>query len=156
MPRSPTRKSNILDLIFSPDDFKNCIDITDSVILDHRIFTAKTLIPISQSFPPCQTMNYTCNTFELLDFRKTDWSGLCTSIKSVNWSYYCMIVFLQNISQLLVRLYVISALYMYSLSVPKITVSQFHGARIILMRKRSKLLKIYPLTPSIQSKLASI
>ena len=30
-------------------------------------------------------MNSTCNTFELLDFRKTDWSGLCASIKSVNW-----------------------------------------------------------------------
>ena len=82
---APTRKSNILDLIFSPDDFINCIDITDSVNSDHRIITAKTLIPISQSSPPCQTMNSTCNTFELLDFRKTDWSGLCASIKSVNW-----------------------------------------------------------------------
>ena len=82
---APTRKSNILDLFFFPDDFINCIDITDSVISDHRIITAKTLIPISQSFPPCQTMNSTCNTFELLDFRKTDWSGLCASIKSVNW-----------------------------------------------------------------------
>ena len=75
-----TRKSNILDFIFTPDDFINCIDITDSVISDHRIITAKTFIPIS---PPCQTMSPTCNTFELLDFRKTDWSG--TSIKSVNW-----------------------------------------------------------------------
>ena len=82
---APTRISNILDLIFSSDDFINCIDITDSVISDHRIITAKTLIPISQSSPPCQTMNSTCNTFELLDFRKTDWSGLCASIKSVNW-----------------------------------------------------------------------
>ena len=80
-----TRKSNILDLIFSPDDFINCIDITDSVISDHRIITAKTFIPISLSAPPCQTMNFTCNTFELLEFRKTDWSGMCASIKSANW-----------------------------------------------------------------------
>ena len=48
---APTRKSNILDLIFSPDDFINCIDITDSVISDHRIITAKTLIPIFRLLP---------------------------------------------------------------------------------------------------------
>ena len=36
------------------------------------------------------------------------------------------------------------------------SVSKFHRARTILMRKRSKLLKIYPLSPSIQSKLANI
>ena len=82
---APTRKSNILDLIFYPDDFINCIDIPDSVISDHRIITAKTLIPISQSSPPCQTMNSACNTFELLDFRKADWLGLCACLKSVNW-----------------------------------------------------------------------
>ena len=68
-----TRKSNILDSIFSPDDFINCIGITDSVIYDYHIITAKTLIPISQSHPPCQTMNSTCNTFEPLDFKKTNW-----------------------------------------------------------------------------------
>ena len=28
-------------LIFSPDDFINCIDITDSVIYDHHIIPAK-------------------------------------------------------------------------------------------------------------------
>ena len=81
----PTSKSNILNLIFSPDDFINCIDITDSVISDHPIITAKTLVAISQSSPPCQTMNSACNTFELLDFRKADWLGLCACNKSVNW-----------------------------------------------------------------------
>ena len=30
-------------------------------------------------------MNSTCNTFESLDFNQTDWSCLCTSIKSVIW-----------------------------------------------------------------------
>ena len=38
----------------------------------------------SNQIKKSQTMNYTYNTFELLDFRKTDWSGLC-AIKSVNW-----------------------------------------------------------------------
>ena len=40
----PTRKSNILDLIFSPDDFVNSIDVTDSLLSDHRIITVKTSI----------------------------------------------------------------------------------------------------------------
>ena len=39
-----TCKSNILDLIFSPDDFIISIDVTDSVLSDHRIITAKTLL----------------------------------------------------------------------------------------------------------------
>ena len=36
----PTRKSNILYLIFSPDDFINSKDVTDSVLSDHRIIIA--------------------------------------------------------------------------------------------------------------------
>ena len=38
-------------------------------------------------------MNSACNTFELLDFRKADWLGLCACIKSVNWKellYDCL------------------------------------------------------------------
>ena len=71
--------------MFSPNEFINCIYITDSVILDHRIITANKIITISQSSPPCQTMNYTCKTLELLGFMKTAWAGVCASIKSVNW-----------------------------------------------------------------------
>ena len=38
----------------------------------------------------------------------------------------------------------------------KNSVSKFHRARKILMRKRSKLKQLYPLSPSFQSKLANI
>ena len=44
---------------------------------------------------------------------------------------------------------------MFPLSISK-SVSKFHRAKKSFMRKRSKLKKIYPLSPSIQSKLASI
>ena len=37
-----TRKSNISDLIFSPDHFVNSIAVTDSLLSDHRIITVKT------------------------------------------------------------------------------------------------------------------
>ena len=38
----PTRKYNILDLIFSTNDFVYFIYVTDSVLSDHRIITSKT------------------------------------------------------------------------------------------------------------------
>ena len=80
----PTRKSTILDQIFSPDDFINSIDVTDSVLSDHPIITAKTYNPFCHSPPICKSTNRICNAFEPLDFRKADWSGLCSSIKLVN------------------------------------------------------------------------
>ena len=45
----PTRKSNILDLIFSPDEFIRSIHITETFISDHSILLAETNIPISLS-----------------------------------------------------------------------------------------------------------
>ena len=75
----------MLDLIFSPDDFNNSIDVTDSVISDHRIITAKTTILFCHFPPICKSTNRICYAFEPLDFRKPDWSGLCSSIKLVNW-----------------------------------------------------------------------
>ena len=71
----PTRKSIILDLIFSPGDFISSIDVTDSVISDHRIITTKTSIPFCHSPPICKSTNHISNAFEPLDFRKADWSG---------------------------------------------------------------------------------
>ena len=45
--------------------------------------TVKTSIPFCHT--PHQSMNRSCNAFESLDFKKADWSGLCSSIKLVNW-----------------------------------------------------------------------
>ena len=137
---APTRKSNILDLIFSPDDFINCIDITDSVISDHRIITAKTLIPISQSSPPCQTMNSACNTFELLDFRKADWLGLCACLKSVNWKELLYDYIPSKYTTVIIEtLGNLCSIHVPAKRTKKNSVSKFHRARKILMRKRSKL-----------------
>ena len=38
----PTRNSKILDLIFSPNDLINSIDICDTFISDHRMLTVET------------------------------------------------------------------------------------------------------------------
>ena len=133
-------KYNILDLIFSPDDFINCIDITDSVISDHRIITAKTLIPISQSSPPCQTMNSACNTFELLDFRKADWLGWCACLKSVNWKELLYDYIPSKYTTVIIEtLGNLCSIHVPAKRTKKNSVSKFHRARKILMRKRSKL-----------------
>ena len=90
----PTRKSNILDLIFSPDDFVNSIDVTDSILSDHHIITVNTSISFNHSPPICQSMIRICNAFKPLDFEKADWSGLCSPIKLVNWQvrlYDCIV-----------------------------------------------------------------
>ena len=134
----PTGQSNILDLIFSPDDFVNSIDVTDSLLSDHRIITVKTSIPFCHT--PHQSMNRSCNAFNPLDFKKADLPGLCYSIKFVNWQVRlhdciapdCLSVIIETLSDL------------YSIHVPPKCyknkyVSRFHRERKILMRKRNKL-----------------
>ena len=102
----PTHKSDILDLIFSPDDFVNSIDVTDSLLSDHCIITVKTSIPYCHT--PHQPMNRSCNAFEPLNFKKADWPGLCSSIKLVNWQVRlheciasdCLSVIIETLSDL--------------------------------------------------------
>ena len=67
-----------------------------------------------------------------------------------------MIVFLQNISQLIETVGNLCSIHVPTKHSKKNSVSRYHRARKILMRKRSQLKNIYPLSPSIQSKLASI
>ena len=134
----PTRKSNILDLIFSPDDFVNSIDVTDSLLSDHRIITVKTSIPFCHT--PHQSMNRSCNAFESLDFKKADWSGLCSSIKLVNWQVKlhdciasdCLSVIIETLSDL-------CSIHVPPKCYKNKYVSRFHRERKILMRKRTKL-----------------
>ena len=54
----PTHKSNILDLLFTPVDFINSIDVSDSVLSDHHIITAKTSVPFCHSPPICKSTNH--------------------------------------------------------------------------------------------------
>ena len=59
----PTHNSNILDLIFSPNDLINLIDICDTFFSDHRMLTVETNIPMSPTlFSP--SLNQAINVFE--------------------------------------------------------------------------------------------
>ena len=47
----PTRKSNILDLIFCPNELINSIVVSDTFISDHRMITVETNIPVHDIAP---------------------------------------------------------------------------------------------------------
>ena len=55
--KEPTRKLNILDLIFCPDDLVNHITTTDTFLSGHRIFSVSTSIPVPQTIPVAQSLN---------------------------------------------------------------------------------------------------
>ena len=103
----PTRNSNILDLIFSPNDLINSIDICDTFISDHRMLTVETYIPMS---PPLLSpkLNPATNVFDKLDSNKANWANLISAIKQIDWSTVpdptssttCLIPFTDIISQI--------------------------------------------------------
>ena len=80
----PTRKSNILDLIFCPNDLINTISISDTFISDHRMITVDTFIPI-QCCVPNQIFNPPISKFASLDFHRADWQNLLLSLQSIDW-----------------------------------------------------------------------
>ena len=80
-----TQNSNILDLIFSPNNLINSINICDTFISDHRMLTVETNIPMS---PPLFSpkLNPAINVFDKLDFNKANWANLISAIKQIDWS----------------------------------------------------------------------
>ena len=81
-------------------------------------------------------MNSTCNTFEPLDFKKTNWSGLCASIKSVNWkSLLHECVPSKYLSVIIETLGNLCSIHVPTKRSKNNSVSKFHRARKILMMK---------------------
>ena len=67
----PTRKSNILDLIFCPNELINSIVVSDTFISYHQMITVETNIPV-HGVAPKQIFNPPSNQFAVLDFHKAD------------------------------------------------------------------------------------
>ena len=142
---------------FSPGDFINCIDITNSVISNHCIITAQTLIPISHSlFPLVKLWILQAIPLSHLTLRRLIVQVCAPLLNLCIGKHYCMSVLLQNISVIIETLGNLCSIHVPAKCSKKSSVSKFHRARKILMRKRSKLQNIYPISPSIRSKLASI
>ena len=71
----PTRKSNILNLIFCPNELINSIVASDTFISNHRMISVETNIPV-HDVAPKQIFNRPSNQFAVLDFHKADWSNI--------------------------------------------------------------------------------
>ena len=68
-----TRKLNILNLFFCPDDLVNYTTTTDTFLFDHRIINVSTFIPVPQTIPVAQSPNRSSNVFEKIYFNRADW-----------------------------------------------------------------------------------
>ena len=76
----PTRKSNIIDLIFCPNDLINTISISDTFISDHQMITVDTFVHI-QWYVPNQISNPPISKFANLAFHRADWQCLLLSLQ---------------------------------------------------------------------------
>ena len=85
-------------------------------------------------------MNSACNTFKLLDFRNSDWLGLCACLKSVNWKELLYDYIPSKYTTVIIEtLGNLCSIHVPAKRSKKNSVSKFHRARKMLMRKRSKL-----------------
>ena len=152
----PTRKSNILDLIFSPDEFIRSIHITETFISDHSILLAETNIPISLSNPT--EFNPPESEFSKLDFNKADWANLRVEISSLSFVdvYSSMNAIDINVSKVLETIGHCCLLHVPLKSFKLFKVTHFHRERKILMRKRRKLMKKTVQDSKISGTLISI
>ena len=80
----PTRKSNIINWIFCPNDLINTISLSDTFISDHRMITVETFIYI-QCCMPNQIFKPSISKFVNLDFHGADWQSLLLSLRSIDW-----------------------------------------------------------------------
>ena len=152
----PTRLSNILDLIFCPDELIKSISVADTYLSDHRILTTSTLIPMT----PTNTnsfLNPHQSTFEKLDFNKSDWPNLCLSLKSID----CSVLDSDKPTDVCIDELIDEIGNKCSIHVPlkrpkKPHISKYHRERKILMRRRSKLYKKTIPCPKITKELIEI
>ena len=120
--------------------------ITSSLLSDHRIITVKTSILFCHT--PHQSMNRSYNAFEPLYFKKADWSGLCSSIKLVNWQvrlYDCIAS--DCLSAIIETLSDLCSIHVPPKCYKNKYVSRFHRGRKILMRKITKKITSISLCP---------
>ena len=79
----PTRKSNILDLIFCPNKLINSIVVSDTFISDHRIITVETNLPV-HGVAPKQILNLPSNQFIVFWFSQS-WLAQYFVVTSIYW-----------------------------------------------------------------------
>ena len=79
----PTRKQNILDLIFSNPALIDSICITETYLSDHCLLLANTCIPVCKRATQ-NSHNPSTSIFENLNFNKCDFITMKHNISSVD------------------------------------------------------------------------
>ena len=82
----PTRKLNILDVIFWSDEL-NSVTTTDTFLSDHRIINVSTSISIPKDIIQIKSLNPASNVFERVDFNRCDWAQLAESLRNLDWAH---------------------------------------------------------------------
>ena len=80
----PTRKSNILDIIFSSGDVISDIETRNTCISDHNIQDVATNFSCGFGVPT-PVFNPPDNPFDLFDLQKCDWEVLGANLQSIDW-----------------------------------------------------------------------
>ena len=71
----PTRKNNILDLVFCNSELIDSIDICDTFISDHCLLTVNTSVPVCFSKYHI-IVNPPSSIFEMMNFKRCNWLSL--------------------------------------------------------------------------------
>ena len=84
----PTRKNNILDLVFASHDLIDTISVQNTAISDHNIIYVELNLPTeTNSSAACNrsAKNPPKNCFESLNFNKADFVEINSKLELVNW-----------------------------------------------------------------------
>ncbi len=136
----PTRKDNILDLVFSNDDIIQNIDSIPTYISDHNVLHAQTNVLVSTTCTSIINDPTTC--LETIDFKTTDWNMVRLSLQTINWHAKLEGLSVDNCLEF-INESITQICYQYSKSKSKNSkgISKFHKHRKTLMRQRCRTRK---------------
>ena len=154
---TPTRKSNVLYLIFCSDELIKGIDVSECSFSDPCLIKTETYIPVDPITIQDKCINPSMTSFDKFDFNRSDWINLSQSLKFTNWIHELDQVSPDEILPVAMNILISK----YSIHVPlkrpkEARKSKFQKERRVLMRKRAKLSRIILRTPQIISQLLSI
>ena len=154
---TPTRKSNVLDLIFCSDELIKSIDVSECSFSDHCLIKTETYIPVDPITIQAKCKNPSLTSFDKFDFNRSDCINLSQSPKFTNWIHELDQVSPDEILPVAMNILISKCSIHVPLKRPKEARKyKFQKERRVLMRKRTKFSRIILRTPQIISQLLSI
>ena len=154
---TPTRKSNVLDLIFCSDELIKSVDVSECSFSDHCLIKTETYIAVDPITIKAKCIHPSLTSYEKFDFNRSDWINLLQSLKFTNWIHELDPVSPDEILPVAMNILNSKCSIHVPLKRPKeARKSKFQNERRVFMRKRTKLSRIILRTPQIISQLLSI